>query len=125
MLGYSVYMALWGHGRPPLTHARDLSFCLAAGIGSYAILGLACALVTMLFMGCLAQVSGTGLPPTAPVAGVGKDRHQADWRHATIACLLAAGDGLSLRLVIQRVMGRTTGRQRPSSLVVDRPVCSE
>ena len=56
VLGYSVYMALWGHGRPLLTHARDLSFSSPLELVPYAILGLACALVTMLFAGCLSGV---------------------------------------------------------------------
>ena len=53
VLGYSVFMALWGHGEPLIQHARNFTFTHPLDLIPYAVLGLACGLVTMLFTGSL------------------------------------------------------------------------
>jgi CIC family chloride channel protein len=56
VVGYSVYMWLWGHGQPMLRHARDLTFASPLELVPYAALGVACGLVTMCFTWCLRAV---------------------------------------------------------------------
>ncbi len=56
VLGYSVYMALRGHGQPLLAHSRNLVFSSPLELIPYAVLGLACGLVKMLLTGSLRGV---------------------------------------------------------------------
>jgi CIC family chloride channel protein len=53
VVGYSIYMALWGHGQPLLSNARDLAFGSPLELIPFAVLGVACGLATILLSTCL------------------------------------------------------------------------
>ncbi len=55
VVGYSIYMALWGHGEPLLAKAHDLGFGSPWELIPYAVLGVVCGLATILFSTCLHQ----------------------------------------------------------------------
>ncbi|MEN6493887.1 MAG: chloride channel protein [Thermoguttaceae bacterium] len=47
VMGYSVFMALWGHGVPLLRHAQNLAFDSPWELLAYAVLGPLCGLVAI------------------------------------------------------------------------------
>lgn len=49
VMGYSVFMALWGHGVPLLRHADALAFNSPWELLAYAVLGPLCGLVAIVF----------------------------------------------------------------------------
>ena len=49
VIGYTIFMALWGQGEPLLQEANKLTFSSALELVPYAVLGLLCGLATILF----------------------------------------------------------------------------
>jgi CIC family chloride channel protein len=110
VVGYSVFMALWGHGLPLLAHARDLTFSSPLELIPYAILGLACGLVTRLFASCLHGVEHlthrAGRLPFWVKPGIG------GLATGAIACLLPQVMDFRYDFIQQAMDGQLSGAGR-------------